>query len=621
MARSRSSIPELPLFSTIASDLPIDETSSTGINSSLATDLGCPSRKSIRHSRRNKKYIHHQRSLSEANLCHHEQASLSPDLAESSKCRHRQSKHHLLIEIERLKRENQHLLNAGYASSDVKLRALEGRIVELHSSKQQLEQEREALSRRINEDSETISKLRLRSKELAQDVFMLKNLVMRMNTELSKAQSRLHQNQGKEDAVVTISEDSGLADHRSHSESRSSVKPSWSRAEMNAMAPLLEALEETIAEKDELISNYKREMELFINRSKEIIAENENLHSQLIEANKKGEVTYAEWKVLTREAAMTREQNELLLRQTKLNQSKLNELHTAYQARLTELTLDHEQAEEKCQQSRTEVFVLKGRLGVLTDELDRLKQETDNKIPVAVHTASVNECKRLFEELKNRYEQERDILTRKLATLESLRPDLDIQLVTVTAERDQLTHEIRNLHKQVKKAEGRAEACDNRLRKSERARATIKQQLEQALAFSRELISDQETLLRQLAERTHETSHVVRVGSENAVRMDTLRSKLKGLERGAKVQLDVLEQRMKAQEAGMNKAKASWAKEMGKLKSAIKEKDATIEQLQQERNKSKEEVELVWEAVAADTQRVKEAVRIAELLPSDDGDG
>lgn len=67
----------------------------------------------------------------------------------------------------------------GYGPGDVKLRALEGRIVELHTSKQQLEQEREGLSRRINEDSETINKLCMRSKELAQDVFMLKNLVMR----------------------------------------------------------------------------------------------------------------------------------------------------------------------------------------------------------------------------------------------------------------------------------------------------------------------------------------------------------------------------------------------------------------------------------------------------------
>lgn len=61
---------------------------------------------------------------------------------------------------------------------------------------------------------------------------------------------------------------------------------------------------------------------------------------------------------------------------------------------VTELTLDLEQAEERCQQARTEVFVLKGRFGVISDELERLKQETDNRIPVAVHTASVNECKR-----------------------------------------------------------------------------------------------------------------------------------------------------------------------------------------------------------------------------------
>lgn len=56
-----------------------------------------------------------------------------------------------------------------------------------------------------------------------------------------------------------------------------------------------------------------------------------------------------------------------------------------------------------------------------------------------------------------------------------------------------------------------------------------------------------------------------------------------GLERGARMQLDVLEQRMKAQEAGMNRAKANWAKEMGRLKSVIKEKDIMIEQLQKEK--------------------------------------
>lgn len=72
--------------------------------------------------------------------------------------------------------------------------------------------------------------------------------------------------------------------------SRNSVVGStkqWSRVEMNALAPLLEAFEETIAEKDELISNYKKEMELFTNRCKDVISENDALNAQLVEANKK----------------------------------------------------------------------------------------------------------------------------------------------------------------------------------------------------------------------------------------------------------------------------------------------------------------------------------------------
>ena len=61
---------------------------------------------------------------------------------------------------------------------------------------------------------------------------------------------------------------------------------------------------------------------------------------------------------------------------------------------VTELVLNADEAEEKSQQYKTELFVLKGKLSVLTDENERLKNEVDNKIPVAVHNASVNECKR-----------------------------------------------------------------------------------------------------------------------------------------------------------------------------------------------------------------------------------
>lgn len=66
-----------------------------------------------------------------------------------------------------------------------------------------------------------------------------------------------------------------------------SPKYVWTRTEMNAVAPLLEAYQENLDEKDELINNYKKNLEHFTIRYKEILAENESLHEQLVEANKK----------------------------------------------------------------------------------------------------------------------------------------------------------------------------------------------------------------------------------------------------------------------------------------------------------------------------------------------
>lgn len=61
----------------------------------------------------------------------------------------------------------------------------------------------------------------------------------------------------------------------------------WGRSEMNVVAPLLQAYQETLEDRDQLISNYRKEMEHFTARCRTIVAENENLHQQLLEANKK----------------------------------------------------------------------------------------------------------------------------------------------------------------------------------------------------------------------------------------------------------------------------------------------------------------------------------------------
>lgn len=78
--------------------------------------------------------------------------------------------------------------------------------------------------------------------------------------------------------------------------------------------------------------------------------------------------------------------------------------------------------------------------------------------------------------------------------------------------------------------ESKLETNEAKLIRSEKSRVTLKHQLQSALSFSRELITEQESLLRQLAEKTQETTVVTKIGNDIASRMDILKKKLKVFE-------------------------------------------------------------------------------------------
>lgn len=61
---------------------------------------------------------------------------------------------------------------------------------------------------------------------------------------------------------------------------------------------------------------------------------------------------------------------------------------------------------------------MKGKYAILKQEFDRLKMEYDTRVPLAVHSASINECRKLFQDLKNEYENENSRLVSKIKNLE-----------------------------------------------------------------------------------------------------------------------------------------------------------------------------------------------------------
>jgi len=53
-----------------------------------------------------------------------------------------------------------------------------------------------------------------------------------------------------------------------------------------------------------------------------------------------------------------------------------------------------EAIENQLENCRTELLTLRGRYSVLAEQHERLQEGSDRLIPLSVHTAAVNECKR-----------------------------------------------------------------------------------------------------------------------------------------------------------------------------------------------------------------------------------
>lgn len=61
---------------------------------------------------------------------------------------------------------------------------------------------------------------------------------------------------------------------------------------------------------------------------------------------------------------------------------------------VTELNGERDHLSEKYENARIELLHLQGRVSTLAEDLNRMKTEDNNKIPIAVHTSAVNDCRR-----------------------------------------------------------------------------------------------------------------------------------------------------------------------------------------------------------------------------------
>ncbi|XP_066909483.1 centrosomal protein of 89 kDa isoform X2 [Halyomorpha halys] len=440
----------------------------------------------------------------------------------------------------------------------------------LLEKKSRLEREVAALrSRRVVGVHENDA-VRERNRQLSQDIFLMKNILVKLNLELERYQDKLRNYENYQ-----------LKTDNSENASKQSVKKTeWVNGEMTVMAPLLIAYEESLREKEELISDFKVNIERLSGKIKEIVKENSELREKIAESEVQGEVNYSDWMNLKRELIISVEQNHLLSRQAKLAQTKIADLKTAFQGKLNEVCCERDEAVSKLNAVRADYLVLKGRNSVLEDEHERLKEDSSERIPKSVHSAYIAECKRLLDELKSRHTDERNALLNKISDLEEMGPS-------------HLNNAVPAIMIRLKEAEVKlAESEEKRLR-FQRKHEAMKKRMDGLIEFSKELILEHESLLKGVHGE-------LRLNENLSCRIDKIKQQLKGVEMETLEQIKVLDENICSQVERVNRVQTEKNMEFLKLKEELLSKDSQIKELKNAAKNREKEMKLVWEAAIHD---------------------
>ncbi|XP_063217049.1 protein Cep89 homolog [Bacillus rossius redtenbacheri] len=504
---------------------------------------------------------------------------------------------------EMVHRKDEHIKNL-----QVKLSALTKKYKDVENERDSLKTQlanlhhkQEALSR----ENDRVAALEAENREMKGDIVILKNLVYRLNVALEQYQQKYKP--GELSFVKPTEVDGKQADLL------------WSSINKKALFPLLDAYSETIKEKDDLIHSYEIDLNKFVANCKNIVEENEKLHGEVEDLRKKHESRLLELQTAQQEAALAQEQSEVLTDQLQLQNNKLQEISTSCQARIGELLGENDVLKEKYHQCRGDLLAARGQLSVLKEEYENVKKDLENKIPFAVHTAAVSECRRLLDELKLKYESERSQLSSQLAAVQKNYAELQTQHAAERAERKQELIQVPNLEKLLKRSQQQCEDLQRRLVSARVSRDAAKRQLQKAVLFSEELVAEQERLLGRLHAKQQEAQDIARIGSSISSRMNTLRSKIKTVKKFAFKDLHVIENRIKEQESNVDRMKDEYHNEVARLRNLVRHKEAIISRLQQEKCKTEEDLEVVWHAATSQESYIKDKLkRVHILLPGRD---
>lgn len=246
----------------------------------------------------------------------------------------------------------------------------------------QFEQERETLAKENG--------------DLRNDIKMMKILVYRLNVQVERYQDVIREgNKGTTGVVPKV-------DFVDSSYGGAKDNLNWGPVNSHTLGPLLNAYEETIAEKNDLVQQYEQEFIVFTGKLKQVLEENEKLHKDAEEIKSTQSNWFSERARLQAQVDVFKNKADIQGKRADLAKEKLVEVLKCYEQKIQAQCLDIERLQEAYSRSKGELTSLRN---------------LNNKPEVVVE--SLKECQKLFEDMKIQHDSEKTRFTDEMNSLKA----------------------------------------------------------------------------------------------------------------------------------------------------------------------------------------------------------
>lgn len=188
-------------------------------------------------------------------------------------------------------------------------------------------------------------KLEKENTEMKNDLKMLKILVFRLNKHIEHYQGLLNEREIKFDSPPK---------HFDETE----ITSSW-EVRSHLLSPLVNAYEERILEKNDIIKSYEIELNKASTKIKKIIEENESLHELYDNLSRNSEMWLTEKQRLNSQCDILKNKASIHCKRADLAKEKLVEVLKAYEQKVQSQALDIERLQEAYSRSKGEITTLK----------------------------------------------------------------------------------------------------------------------------------------------------------------------------------------------------------------------------------------------------------------------